>query len=198
MNIYTAIDRTPYTYVITHIPSGKKYYGSRYKKWCLPDDLWSSYFTSSNTIHELIKKNTLAEFHYEIRKIFNSIKECRSWEFRVLHKLHANTNDKWLNKHNGGKEFFNAAPASEKTKEKMSKVRLGKPKSKTMKQNAMWYYELKFLTGKTEYIKGKINVLTRLGRKDWETIRNCIKNNNGFVPRAKVFVQRMAKSFIPE
>ena len=134
---------------------------------------------------------------YEIRKIFTSINECVKWEFRVLHKLNAKSNKNWFNEHNGGKEFLNISPASDFTKQKMSKKRLGKPKSESMKQNAMWYYELKFLSGQVEYIKGKMNVLTRLKRKDWETIRICIKNNNGYVPRSKVYIKRMDKRFSP-
>ena len=80
----------------------------------------------------------------------------------------------------------------------MSKIRLGKPKSESMKQNSVWYYELKFHTGTVEYIKGKLNVLTRLGRKDWETIRVCIQQKGGVVPRANVTVKRMPKSFQPQ
>ena len=39
----------PYTYRITHLPSGKHYYGARYAKDCHPSDLWVIYFTSSKT-----------------------------------------------------------------------------------------------------------------------------------------------------
>ena len=57
MNIYTAQDRTPYTYIITHLPTGKRYYGSRYSQYCRPDDLWFKYFTSSRAVHELIEQD---------------------------------------------------------------------------------------------------------------------------------------------
>jgi hypothetical protein len=51
------------------------------------------------------------------------------------------------------------------------------------------------IDGTTEYIKGKVNVLQRLGRKDWETIRLYIQKNNGFIPRAKAVIRRMPKDF---
>jgi len=101
----------------------------------------------------------------------------------------------WINAHNGGSNFYNITPASDITKQRISKVRLGKPKSESMKLNAMWYYELKFADGTVEYIKGKVNVLTRLGRKDWETIRTCIQKNNGIIPRANAIIRRMPKTF---
>jgi len=194
---YTATDRTPFTYVITHLPSGKRYYGARYKKGCVPDDLWKSYFTSSDTIQDLIKQDGTTSFSFEIRQIFNSIAHCLAWECKVLHKINAKDSPDWLNKHNGGKNFCNTSPATLKTRTKMSTVRKGKPKSETMKLNAMWYYELKFDDGTIEYIKGKINVLRRLNRKDWDTVRNSIAYKGGYLARSKVTVRRMDKTFIP-
>ena len=34
----------PFTYYLYHKPTGKKYYGVRFKKGCHPDDLWNKYF----------------------------------------------------------------------------------------------------------------------------------------------------------
>jgi len=197
MSIYSAGDRTPFTYVITHIPSGKKYYGSRYKKGCVPDDLWSNYFTSSAKIKSLIETDGLNSFLVKIRKIFNSVEKCRDWESRFLHKINARENSDWLNEHNGESSFFNISKASDITRQRMSKVRLGKPKSESMKLNAMWYYELQFDNGSIEYIKGKVNVLLRLGRTDWETIRVKIKHKNGYIAKDNVTIKRMPKYFKP-
>jgi len=197
MDIYTAGDRTPYTYIITHLPTGKRYYGSRYSFQCKPTDLWVKYFTSSQAVHNLIKQDGVDAFSIDVRKTFATVRECRSWESRFLHKIDARFNDGWINAHNGGSDFYNVSTASDITKQRMSKVRLGKPKSDSMKQNSMWYYELKFANGTVEYIKGKLNVLVRLGRKDWETIRVCIQRKHGFISRLNVTVRRMPKSFRP-
>ena len=197
MNIYTAVDRTPYTYIITHIPSGLRYYGSRYSKHCQPTDLWVKYFTSSQKVKELITQDGIGAFTVSIRKTFTTVSECREWESRFLHKIDARSNLMWINAHNGGSNFYNIAPASDITKQRMSKVRLGMPKSESMKFNAMWCYELKFADGTVEYIKGKVNVLTRLERKDWENIRVCIQKKNGIIPRANATIRRMPRSFTP-
>lgn len=197
MNIYTAGDRTPYTYIVTHTPSGHRYYGSRYSKHCQPSDLWVEYFTSSQKIKDLIAQDGIDAFTVSIRKTFNTVSKCREWESRFLHRIDARSNDTWINAHNGGSDFYNASPASAITKQRMSKVRLGKPKSETMKVNSMWYYELKFANGTVEYIKGKVNVLTRLERKDWGTIRVCIQKKNGVIPRANATIRRMPRSFTP-
>jgi hypothetical protein len=197
MSIYTAEDRTPYTYIITHIPSGKRYYGSRYGYHCSPEDLWTTYFTSSRNIHNLIKQDGRDSFKGSIRKTFATVAECRSWESRFLHKINARVNNRWINAHNGGSDFYNISKASDITRERMSKVRVGVPKSNSMKQNATWYYELKFENDSIEYIKGSANVLNRLGRKDWETIRVCMQQKNGWVPKSRIFVRRMPRSFTP-
>ena len=195
MNTYTAFDRTPYTYVITHIPSGKRYYGSRYAKHCHPEDLWRNYFTSSLTVKNLIEKDGIESFSFSIRKVFDTVFKCREWESRFLHKINARNNEAWINDHNGGSDFYNISPASEITKQRMSQSRLGKPKSELMKFNSMWYYELKFDDGKVEYIKGKVNVLQKLNRKDWESIRVTIQKKNGYLRRSKVTIRRMPRSF---
>jgi hypothetical protein len=195
MNTYTAVDRTPYTYVVTHLPSGKKYYGSRYAKHCSPSDLWKTYFTSSRSVKHLIDRDGIKSFVVSIRKIFASVSSCRRWEHRFLHKVDAKNNDRWINDHNGGSKFYNTSSASISTKQKMSRVRLGKPKSESMKFNSMWYYELRFDNGAVEYIKGKVNVLERLSRKDWESIRTTIQRKNGYLRRNKVTIRRMPKSF---
>lgn len=194
---YSAGDRTPFTYVITHNKSGKRYYGARYKKGCIPSDLWESYFTSSEIIQELINQDGKGAFSVEVRKTFTSVEQCLAWETSVLRKLNARDSDKWLNKHNGGKVFYNTSPASEKTRAKMAKVRKGKPKSDSMKQNSMWYYELRFDSGEIEYIKGKVNVLQRLKRKDWDTVLGAIARKGGYLQRSKVTISRMDKKFQP-
>lgn len=198
MSIYTAGDRTPYTYVITHLLTGRRYYGSRYCKGCKPEDLWVKYFTSSTNIQNLIQADGIDAFSVKVRKTFSNVPECRDWESRVLRRLNASKSPRWINAHNGGSKFYNISPASLATKQRMSQKRKGKPKSNSMKENAMWYYELKFIDGPIEYVKGKMNVLCRLGRKDWETIRICIQKNNGVVPRSKVIVTRMPRSFRPD
>lgn len=91
------IDRIPYSYRITHIKSGLHYYGVRYAKNCKPDDLWKTYFTSSNYVKELIKKDGKECFIIQIRKTFNTVQEALDWEYKILCKVY--NSPKYLNKH---------------------------------------------------------------------------------------------------
>lgn len=93
----------PFTYVLTHLPSQKRYYGVRYAYGCHPDDLFTKYFSSSKVIKELIKKDGISAFHTEIRKTFNTQEAALLWEQRVLEKLKVITNNNWLNKGISGK-----------------------------------------------------------------------------------------------
>jgi hypothetical protein len=76
-----------FTYYLYHKPTGKKYYGARWKPACNPSDLWDTYFTSSKHVHKLIEEYGKESFHYEIRKMFSNKSECISWEQRVLKRL---------------------------------------------------------------------------------------------------------------
>lgn len=82
-------NRNCYVYRIKHTPSGKFYIGCRYAEGCHPDDLWTSYFTSSSAVKELIARDGADAFEFEILEqncgdrvaavesdhIFNHIKE---------------------------------------------------------------------------------------------------------------------------
>jgi hypothetical protein len=96
---------TPFTYVITHLPSKKRYYGVRYKEGCDPSELWTSYFTSSGVIEELRNHYGDCAFVFEIRRTFDTPERALRWEHTVLRRLKAASNDLWLNKHNGGSDF---------------------------------------------------------------------------------------------
>lgn len=87
----------PYTYRITHLPSGKHYYGARYAKNCHPDDLWVKYFTSSKTVKKLIEQDGKDAFFVEVRKVFETPEECVAWEVEVLRRLRVSSNQNWLN-----------------------------------------------------------------------------------------------------
>ena len=90
----------PYTYLIVHIPSGKKYYGVRYAQGCSPSDLWDTYFTSSKAVKKLIDKDGRDSFKLKIRKVFTNIDEAIKWEGRFLKKVKARQREDFLNKHN--------------------------------------------------------------------------------------------------
>lgn len=88
----------PYAYLLTHIPSGKKYYGIRFSKKALPSDLLVDYFTSSKYVKELMVKDGVESFSKEIRRIFNTVDECRNWETKVLRRMKVVKREDFLNK----------------------------------------------------------------------------------------------------
>lgn len=77
----------PYTYRVTHLPSGTWYYGVRYANNCHPDDLFKKYFTSSSVIRKLIESDGIDAFVLEIRKTFQDKNAAINWEHRVLRKI---------------------------------------------------------------------------------------------------------------
>lgn len=78
---------TPFTYKVTHIPSGKWYYGVRYADNCHPSDLWKTYWTSSKPINYLIEQDGYKSFEIEIRQTFKTKNEAISWEAKVLRRI---------------------------------------------------------------------------------------------------------------
>ena len=77
-----------YVYYIRHIPTGKFYYGARYKHIEMnnqpKDDLWKNYFSSSKKVLELRKQYGNDSFEYKI--IFTSIDtdECFRFEQNII------------------------------------------------------------------------------------------------------------------
>jgi hypothetical protein len=70
----------------------------RYAKNCSPKDLWKTYFTSSRTVKEKIKKYGVESFEFEIRKIFKNRDDAITWETKVLTKLNVIKRSDFYNK----------------------------------------------------------------------------------------------------
>jgi len=110
----------PFTYVVTHISSGIRYYGVRFAKNCHPDDLGKSYLSSSDILREKIISEGTDNFKFEVRKTFNTAEEACRWENKFLMRVKAAQSPLWFNRSNGAKSFYNKV-VSEETKEKMRK-----------------------------------------------------------------------------
>ena len=77
----------PYTYLIVLKETGQFYYGARYSNDCSPNDLWTTYFTSSKHIHRLIDQFGKEAFLFQIRRTFNTKEDALRWEQKVLVKI---------------------------------------------------------------------------------------------------------------
>ena len=130
----------PYTYLIGWSTHNIWYYGSRYAKNCHPSDLWTSYFTSSNYVVNMVKTYGEPDI-IEIRKTFETASQAREWEHKVLRRLDVIHQDKWLNKTNNRAILLDDAmkakiraktqgrpgkPHTKETKEKLRQAKLGK------------------------------------------------------------------------
>ena len=125
----------PFTYIITHKPSNVKYYGVRYGKNCHPNDLGTTYFSSSKIVKPLIMSEGIENFIFEVRKIFETKEAAIGWEYRFLTKIKAAQSSKWFNRYNGNRKFL-VLPGHNlgHKKSELTKQRMRKPKSDSHKQ----------------------------------------------------------------
>ena len=126
-------------YYVLHKPSGKFYYGSRYKhidnKLLPEDDLWKHYFTSSKEILSL--RTTSNDDSFDYRIIFTDVNADVCFEFeQQLIKEHINDplciNKRYFDSSNGAKvycTFGKTLSSKGKPKSEETKNRMRKPKS---------------------------------------------------------------------
>jgi len=124
----------PFTYTVRFKPTGQYYYGYRGRKGCDPSDLWTTYFTSSKIVAELIRIHGPDSFEPRVRKIFSTAIDAQKWERKVLQKLDARNNKSLLNQSNGGRGF-RLASHSEESRKKISTSRTGITFSDEHKKN---------------------------------------------------------------
>tara|TARA_B100000508_G_C11450112_1_gene273534 strand:+ start:117 stop:881 length:765 start_codon:yes stop_codon:yes gene_type:complete len=125
--------RVPYCYLIGWSKYNKWYYGCQYGKNANPKNLWKTYFTSSNTVKEFRKKFGEPDI-VQIRKTFSSSLSTTLWEHKVLRRLQAPHNPKWINK-TDNKAIVNDDESRKLIAKKISESLKGKKKTKKHKEN---------------------------------------------------------------
>jgi hypothetical protein len=100
-----------YTYLIGWSEHNKFYYGARWAKNCSPEDLWTTYFTSSKHVKAFSEEYGKPDI-IQVRKIFSDADKCKLHERKVLERLNVLRNDKWLNKNINGM-FLPTGPMTE-------------------------------------------------------------------------------------
>lgn len=93
-----------YTYLIGWKTYNVWYYGRRTKSGCHPTELWKNYYTSSKHVKQFRTKYGEPDI-IQIRKIFDNVEKCCYWENKVLQRINARDNPKFLNKTNGDKRW---------------------------------------------------------------------------------------------
>lgn len=120
----------PYTYVLKHLPTNKRYYGVRYANGCDPSELMTTYFTSSKEVKRLAKEDP-RQFEYSIRRQFTERTAAIAWESKVLRRLRAKDSRFWFNKTDNRAISYDIHPRkgvklSQETKDKISSANSGK------------------------------------------------------------------------
>lgn len=89
----------PYTYLIGWPELNTWYYGVRYAEGCHPDDLWTTYFTSSKYVSDFVTLHGEPTYK-KIRRLFtaDTIPLAKLWEHRVLRRMKVVHKKEWLNK----------------------------------------------------------------------------------------------------
>ena len=109
-------EKVHYVYRVTI--DGKYYIGKR--SGSLNDLATGAYATSSKIIQEKLKNG----YHFskiKILKVFSTLEEALKFEERILTRVDAKRNPKFLNQTNGDKNFYNKQH-TQKAKEKISKI----------------------------------------------------------------------------
>lgn len=119
-------DRIPYAYLITNKLNGKRYYGISFRKGCNPSEIGVTYKSSSKLLKSEYELYGLANFSFEVRRTFNSIKKCQRWERRVLTMLDAANNDNWYNQSNGADGFYTKTQLSAEHRRKIGDKHKGR------------------------------------------------------------------------
>lgn len=119
MDIYT--NQICFVYKWTQLSTSKWYIGSHYSKTAHPND---GYICSSKIVKPMILKNP-SDWIRIILEI-GLAKDMIKLEHRILTCLDAAKTEYSYNEHNGGKKFYRIGPHSTKSKNKMSKNRIGK------------------------------------------------------------------------
>lgn len=156
----------PYTYLIGWPEHDLFYYGVRYRKGCDPSDLWTKYFTSSKYVAEA-RLNLGEPTVVQIRKVFGDEVAARSWETRVLTKIDAKRDPRFLNRTNI------QGPPPEKSPEHIEKIAVKlRGQKRTPEQRA----NISRMNGNT----GKTWKLSEETKKKMSLSKTGIKKPEGF------------------
>jgi len=164
---------TPYTYLVGWSNYDLWYYGVRFAKGCNPNDLWVTYFTSSNRV-----KHTREQYGepdvVEIRRVFKNQDSARVWEHKVLKRMKVIKNSKWLNQTDNVSIGMDV-----QTRIKISNTKKGRPNSESHNRKIGDFHRGKIESAETRLKKS----LSRTGKTHSdETLRKLSENSGRAKP----------------
>ena len=169
------LEKVHYVYRVT---IDEKYYIGK-RSGFLNDLVTGAYKTSSKIVQEKLK-NGLHFSKIKILQVFSSSKDALEFEKRILTRLNAKRNPKFLNQSNGNKDFC-FKQHTEKSKEKMSKIQkalydINTEQGKKNRENRRHFYNSDY--GKqlrkvqSRKMKAFYDINTEEGRKNREIRKN--------------------------
>jgi hypothetical protein len=178
----------PFTYLIHCTVTDQYYYGSRYGKRCHPSSLWTSYYTSSKVVKQLILEHGKDAFTVSVRKTFKTAEEARKWESKFLNKVKAAQSDKWLNQHNADEKFYckghhgnKGKPLSEDRKKKIGDAQRGQKRNSRSDETKQKISKSRIGTCHSEETKQKMSAVRKGVTKTLNLVvcPHCNKSGKG-------------------
>ena len=120
--MHTKQTHQPFTYIVGWTKANIYYVGVKYAKGCKPEDLGTTYFSSSKKIGALW---AYCEPDFKCIYPFDSPEEALWFEEVLQKEFNVLKSKQFANLHIGGKEFGSLGPMSEKQKKKLSAQRKG-------------------------------------------------------------------------
>ena len=112
-----------YVYKVIFLPTNQYYIGYRGSKNATPNDLFTTYFTSSKVISNLIKEHGVDKFAKEILAEFINGSDAYNFEQQLLREHDVEANSQMLNKRLTSCALDTFKTHTKKTKEQMSESR---------------------------------------------------------------------------
>ena len=119
-NIFSEKNLTEKVHYVYRVTIDEKYYIGK-RSGLLNDLITGVYKTSSKIVQEKLK-NGMTFSKIKIIQVFSSPEDALNFEKRILTRVNAKTNKKFLNQCNGNSSDFCLKQHSEKTKKKLSKI----------------------------------------------------------------------------
>lgn len=94
-----------FTYILKFKPTNQWYYGVRWAVGCSPDDLWTTYYSSSTAVLNLIKEFGKDAFEFRVSRVFDTVEKAIAHEKRFLERVKAASNGAFINKRNNMPDF---------------------------------------------------------------------------------------------
>jgi hypothetical protein len=195
MNIYQ-----PFTYLIKFKPTGQVYYGVRYARKCNPSQLWTTYFTTSKIIKQLIKEYGISAFEFQIRRVFNTTESAVLWESKILKRFNAATNPLWLNQNNGDRKFVGSRIWTDQQKQILSQKLTGRTISNETRSKLSVAHKGKSKPPISEETRAKLKIAANNVSNETRTkISNSLKGHTvSTETRAKIGAANTGKTHTVE